>query len=236
MCNSLAILCPVPWRPTSPSNVSDTAPASPTVPLSFLPSLPAVVEFCGGPGTWVTRTYTAARNAGAFCNGNPIQASLLPHWGAQGSPDQPRRLLLRCLQVAAAKSPQLEGGPCPCAPSRPLPPGQQGARRVQLPAGHRLWLRARRVLGAEHAGAWGRHRVQKLRVARRNRLQPCMVGSVHSGVLRVQPTDPSAWSRHSTPPCSPLLLQLFKHYTDVSQGVRRLGSAAIDMCHVASGG
>lgn len=47
-----------------------------------------MVEFCGGPGTWVTRTYTAARNGGAFCNGNPIQARLLPHWGAQGSPDQ----------------------------------------------------------------------------------------------------------------------------------------------------
>lgn len=49
--------------------------------LQFSPSFPqsstprAVVEFCGGPGTWVTRTYTAARNSGAFCNGNPIQAS-----------------------------------------------------------------------------------------------------------------------------------------------------------------
>ena len=31
-------------------------------------------------------------------------------------------------------------------------------------------------------------------------------------------------------------MELFKHYTDVAQGVRRLGSAAIDMCHVASGG
>jgi hypothetical protein len=31
-------------------------------------------------------------------------------------------------------------------------------------------------------------------------------------------------------------MELFKHYTDVAQGVRRLGSAAIDLCHVASGG
>ena len=31
-------------------------------------------------------------------------------------------------------------------------------------------------------------------------------------------------------------MELFKQYTDVAQGVRRLGSAAIDMCHVASGG
>jgi myo-inositol-1(or 4)-monophosphatase len=30
-------------------------------------------------------------------------------------------------------------------------------------------------------------------------------------------------------------MHLFKHFTDVSQGVRRLGSAAIDMCHVATG-
>ncbi len=30
-------------------------------------------------------------------------------------------------------------------------------------------------------------------------------------------------------------LELFKHFTDVTQGVRRLGSAAVDMCHVASG-
>lgn len=33
----------------------------------------AVVEFAGGPGTWVTRTYTASRNGGAACNGKPIQ-------------------------------------------------------------------------------------------------------------------------------------------------------------------
>lgn len=39
---------------------------------------------------------------------------------------------------------------------------------------------------------------------------------------------------HAFPPPAPAL-QLFKHFTDVSQGVRRLGSAAIDMCHVASG-
>lgn len=30
-------------------------------------------------------------------------------------------------------------------------------------------------------------------------------------------------------------IQLFKHFTDVSRGVRRLGAAAVDMCHVALG-
>ncbi|KAM3742178.1 hypothetical protein ACB098_07G051100 [Castanea mollissima] len=30
-------------------------------------------------------------------------------------------------------------------------------------------------------------------------------------------------------------LDLFKHFTDVSRGVRRLGAAAVDMCHVALG-
>ena len=30
-------------------------------------------------------------------------------------------------------------------------------------------------------------------------------------------------------------MELFKHFTDKSQGVRRLGAAAIDLCHVACG-
>ena len=30
-------------------------------------------------------------------------------------------------------------------------------------------------------------------------------------------------------------MRLFKYFTDISQGVRRLGAAAIDICHVASG-
>ena len=30
-------------------------------------------------------------------------------------------------------------------------------------------------------------------------------------------------------------IELFKQFTDITQGVRRLGAAAIDMCHVASG-
>jgi hypothetical protein len=34
-----------------------------------------VVEFAGGPGTWVTRTYTATAGGGAFFNGQPISAS-----------------------------------------------------------------------------------------------------------------------------------------------------------------
>lgn len=30
-------------------------------------------------------------------------------------------------------------------------------------------------------------------------------------------------------------MELFKQFTDITQGVRRLGSAAVDLCHVASG-
>lgn len=30
-------------------------------------------------------------------------------------------------------------------------------------------------------------------------------------------------------------MRLFKHFTDVTQGVRRLGAAAVDLCHVALG-
>ena len=39
------------------------------------PVAATVIEFCGGPGTWVTRTYTAARNAGARLNGEPISVT-----------------------------------------------------------------------------------------------------------------------------------------------------------------
>ena len=30
-------------------------------------------------------------------------------------------------------------------------------------------------------------------------------------------------------------MELFKHFTDVTRGVRRLGAAAVDLCHVAMG-
>lgn len=39
------------------------------------PVAACVVEFAGGPGTWVTRTYTATAGGGAFFNGQPISAS-----------------------------------------------------------------------------------------------------------------------------------------------------------------
>ncbi|KAI3428298.1 hypothetical protein D9Q98_006677 [Chlorella vulgaris] len=94
------------------------------------PVASTVIEFCGGPGTWMTRTYTAARNGGAFCNGKPIQVSK--------THDVEKSLLVT-------------------------------------------------GFGYEHDECWKAN------------------------------------------------MQLFQHYTDVSQGVRRLGSAAIDMCHVASG-
>ena len=30
-------------------------------------------------------------------------------------------------------------------------------------------------------------------------------------------------------------MELFKHFTDITQGVRRLGTAAVDLCHIACG-
>ena len=30
-------------------------------------------------------------------------------------------------------------------------------------------------------------------------------------------------------------MRLFQEFTDITQGVRRLGAAAVDLCHVASG-
>ena len=30
-------------------------------------------------------------------------------------------------------------------------------------------------------------------------------------------------------------MKLFKHFTNITQGVRRLGAASIDICHVADG-
>lgn len=95
-----------------------------------LPVAATVIEFAGGPGTWVTRTYTAARNKGAFMNGKPISVSR-----------------------------------------------EHDIQRSLLITG----------FGYEHDEAW-----------RAN-------------------------------------IGLFQHFTDITQGVRRLGSAAIDMCHVASG-
>jgi len=95
-----------------------------------VPVAATVIEFSGGPGTWVTRTYTAHRNGGARMNGIPIQVSRTHD-------------LQRSLMVTG--------------------------------------------FGYEHDEAWAAN------------------------------------------------IELFKHFTDVTQGVRRLGSAAIDMCHVASG-
>ncbi|KAL4442054.1 hypothetical protein ABPG77_011315 [Micractinium sp. CCAP 211/92] len=94
------------------------------------PVASCVIEFCGGPGVWQTRTYAAARNGGATCNGKPIQVSHTQDLG---------------------KSLLVTG------------------------------------FGYEHDECWATN------------------------------------------------IELFKHFTDVTQGVRRLGSAAVDMCHVASG-
>lgn len=39
------------------------------------PAAACVVEFAGGPGSWVTRTYTATAGGGAHFNGQPLSAS-----------------------------------------------------------------------------------------------------------------------------------------------------------------
>ncbi|CAL8460782.1 g313 [Coccomyxa elongata] len=89
-----------------------------------------VVEFAGGPGSWVTKTYSAAKGKGAFLNGSSIKVS-------------------RCKDV----------------------------NQSLLVTG----------FGYEHDDAWMAN------------------------------------------------LELFKDFTDESRGVRRLGAAAVDLCHVALG-
>jgi myo-inositol-1(or 4)-monophosphatase len=39
------------------------------------PVASTVIEFAGGPGTWVTREYSASRNGGSTMNGSPISVS-----------------------------------------------------------------------------------------------------------------------------------------------------------------
>lgn len=89
-----------------------------------------VIEFAGGPGAWVTKTYAASRNGGATLNGKAISVSR--------TSDVTKSLLVT-------------------------------------------------GFGYEHDAAWAAN------------------------------------------------MALFRHYTDVSQGVRRLGAASVDMCHVALG-
>lgn len=40
-----------------------------------VPVAGVVIEFTGGPGGWITRTYEAARDMGATCDGRPISVS-----------------------------------------------------------------------------------------------------------------------------------------------------------------
>ena len=95
-----------------------------------LPVAATVIEFAGGPGSWVQRKYTARRNGGAYLNGKPLTVSRTHE-------------LQKSLLITG--------------------------------------------FGYEHDEAWEAN------------------------------------------------IKLFREFTDITQGVRRLGSAAIDMCHVASG-
>lgn len=40
-----------------------------------IPVAAAVVEFAGGPHAWVTRTYSASKGEGAFCNGKALKVT-----------------------------------------------------------------------------------------------------------------------------------------------------------------
>lgn len=64
-------LHPTILHPTTHPNFTPT-----TSPLRSTPSpQPPPLPHTGGPGTWVTRTYTATRNGGAFMNGTPLCVS-----------------------------------------------------------------------------------------------------------------------------------------------------------------
>ena len=39
------------------------------------PAAACIVEFAGGPGSWVARTYTATKGGGAFFNGQRLETS-----------------------------------------------------------------------------------------------------------------------------------------------------------------
>ena len=127
-----------------------------------------MIEFCGGPGSWQTRSYAAARNGGATCNGKPIQVG--PRLG--------RRCRGGAVALLALFPPTTPHPPCilPRALDRQVS-ATHDVRKSLLVTG----------FGYEHDECWLAN------------------------------------------------MRLFQHYTDVAQGVRRLGSAAIDMCHVASG-
>ncbi|GAB4819790.1 hypothetical protein N2152v2_006836 [Parachlorella kessleri] len=128
-----------------------------------LPVAACVVEFSGGPGIWVTRTYAASRNGGATCNGKPISVSRTHE-------------LQRSLLVTG--------------------------------------------FGYEHDECWDTNM---------NLLQP--------GIEQEPALDPVQVTGfgYEHDECWNTNMELFKEFTRTTQGVRRLGSAAVDMCHVASG-
>ena len=63
----------------------------------------AIIEFAGGPGAWVTKTYSAAQGRGATLNGSPISVSR--------EADVGRSLLVRSLWPWTAPA-----APCMCLP------------------------------------------------------------------------------------------------------------------------
>lgn len=85
------------------------------------PAAACIVEFAGGPGSWVARTYTATKGGGAFFNGqrletsstSAINQSLLVGNGApvRTVPFDSAHLALKTLHLSAHKMP-CELPPC----------------------------------------------------------------------------------------------------------------------------
>lgn len=159
---------------------------------------------------WNTRKFLAARGAGATCNGGPIRCS--PH------DTLPKSLLVT-------------GFGCGTAPASLLSPepltkvgrlvftavGRYGVSLVGMLHGvfPRLFM-------APVPGCTEMHPSTTDTISIISPRKHQVAEGV--GVFRYDHDE--AWSAN---------MRLFKHFTDVTQGVRRLGAAAVDLCHVALG-
>ena len=188
-----------------------------------------VVEFAGGPGTWVQRTYTGVHSL-----------ILAGQYGMHPA----------CLQVHSAFREWLfVSKQCDCALScTVLLPGAKG--KGAFMNGQRIHVSQCKDVGLSllvtqplmtdlvlHQHLAQQH--LQVRAGRDRCLQHCeglllflqsaMAGQ--SNVILAQVTGfgydhDEAWATN---------VELFKQFTDASRGVRRLGAAAVDLCHTALG-
>ena len=138
------------------------------------------MEFSGGPGAWVTKTYSAAKGRGANLNGSPIAVSR--------EADVTRSLLV----CSASANPSV--------------------------AFFGLLGEVSQVVGLL---ADVSHMAIFFPIPR---IEP--IAALDEQVTGFGYEHDEAWAAN---------LELFKDFTDVSRGVRRLGAAAVDLCHVALG-